>query len=116
VGGCGKFFEGTAEEMLKNMDRLSSYPEDSLVYCAHEYTESNFRYLSSIDPDTCLERYNYIKQLRADGEPSVPTTIKNEKQYNLFMQCREPRVQAILGTSTPEETMATLRRLKNEFK
>ena len=115
VGGCGRFFEGTAAEMLLNMDRLSALPPESLVYCAHEYTESNYKFLAHVDPATCSARYVGIQNTRASGLPTVPTTIHDEIESNLFMHCRTQRLQEKLGTSSAEETMAKLRQMKNDF-
>ena len=115
VGGCGRFFEGTADEMLQNMNRLATYPTDSLVYCAHEYTESNFKFLAHIDPETCGERYQHIQQLRSQGIETVPSSIEEELKYNLFMQCQSSKLQKLLECSDAVETMAKLRTLKNNF-
>lgn len=117
VGGCGRFFEGTASEMLTNMDRLSQYPDDSIVCCAHEYTEANFKFLASIDPDKCLQRYQEIQMMRKQGFFTVPSTVQHEKQYNLFMHCHDDELQKKIHTfPSPVETMAKLREMKNDFK
>ncbi len=102
--------------MLQNMNRLSQYPDHSLVYCAHEYTESNYKFLNFIDPSLCGNRYNDIKAMRMNNEPTVPSTIGQEKETNLFMKCNEARVQKLLHCTDAEDTMTTLRRMKNEFK
>jgi hydroxyacylglutathione hydrolase len=115
VGGTGRFFEGTADEMLINMDRLATYAPESLVYPAHEYTESNFKFLSHVDPETCGERYKWIQKIRAEGLPTVPTTISEEIEFNLFMHCRRERLMKLLDCPTPVETMAKLRQMKNNF-
>jgi hydroxyacylglutathione hydrolase len=117
VGGCGRFFEGTADQMLNNMDRFAQLRPDTLVCCAHEYTESNFRFLRSVDAGRCDERYNEIVSIRSNGEPTVPSTIENEIKYNLFMNCREESVQQAVGCpDSPVETMARLRDMKNSFR
>ena len=115
VGGTGRFFEGTADEMLTNMDRLATYTPESLVYPAHEYTESNFKFLSHVDPETCSERYKLIQKIRADGQPTVPSSIGEEIEFNLFMQTRRDRLMKILDRPTPVEAMAKLRQMKNNF-
>lgn len=115
VGGTGRFFEGTADEMLTNMDRLATYAPESLVYPAHEYTESNFKFLTHVDAETCGERYKLIQKIRADGQPTVPSTIGEEIEFNLFMHCRQPRLMKLLDCATPVETIAKLRQMKNSF-
>ena len=115
VGGCGRFFEGTASDMLKNMDKLSTLPPTTGVYCAHEYTASNLKFLASIDPTGCEQVLQDVLAKREEGLPTVPSTIGNELSYNLFMKTRDPRVQALVGKSSAEETMATLREMKNRF-
>ena len=122
MGGCGKFFEGNAGEMLSNMNRLMQLPDDTVVCSAHEYTQSNYKFLNSIDAETCGQVYKEVCSKRAEGKFTLPTTIGAEKQSNLFMKCNEERVQAIVsaaaGVNTkgdPTATMKHLRELKNSF-
>jgi hydroxyacylglutathione hydrolase len=117
VGGCGRFFEGTGENMLKNMDRFEQeLNPQTLVYPAHEYTESNYKFLANLDPEGCGAAYEEVKEKRRQGLYTVPTTIEKELSTNLFMKCREARVQALVGTSgDPEATMNALRQRKNNF-
>lgn len=115
VGGCGRFFEGTAAEMLENMDKISSLPISTQVFCAHEYTESNFKFLAHIDPEKTLQKYEDIKVLRKDKNPTVPTSIEQELKFNLFMQCHDLSLQSKLGVSTAVDAMTQLRLLKNSF-
>lgn len=122
-GGVGKFFEGTAEEMLANMDRLVQLPEDTLVCSAHEYTESNYKFANSLDEDTCGETYKEVLTTRSEGKPTLPTTIGAEKKANLFMMCHNERLQGLVSKASGEDTlgnpaatMKMLRELKNNFK
>ncbi|MBX3594862.1 hydroxyacylglutathione hydrolase [Sphingomonas sp.] len=86
--GCGRLFEGTAEQMYANMQRLAALPGDTRVYCAHEYTESNGRYALTAEPDNAAlaERMRDVVALRAKGLPTVPTTIALERATNPFMR------------------------------
>ncbi|WP_033924807.1 hydroxyacylglutathione hydrolase [Sphingomonas sp. 35-24ZXX] len=86
--GCGRLFEGTAEQMFDNMTRLARLPGETQVYCAHEYTESNGRYALVAEPEnTALaERMEQVLAMRARGEPTVPTTIALERATNPFMR------------------------------
>jgi len=115
VGGCGRFFEGTAAQMLSNMDKFASLPEETQVFCAHEYTESNYRFLASIDPEIEPE-YQKMKSLRSSGLPTIPSTIGQEIATNLFMKCREQRLWSLIGVDSAEMAMQTLRESKNNFR
>ena len=89
--GCGRLFEGTADQMFANLRRLSALPPDTRVYCAHEYTESNGRYALSAEPDNAAiaDRMDEVRRLRADGLPTVPTTIALERATNPFMRAKD---------------------------
>jgi hydroxyacylglutathione hydrolase len=86
--GCGRLFEGTADQMYHNMVRLSRLPEATRVYCAHEYTQSNGRYALVAEPDNAdiARRMDEVNAARARGEPTVPTTIALERATNPFMR------------------------------
>jgi hydroxyacylglutathione hydrolase len=86
--GCGRLFEGTAEQMFSNMQRLKALPPETTVYCAHEYTQSNGRYALVAEPHNraIVERMEAVNALRARAEPTVPTTIALERATNPFMR------------------------------
>lgn len=86
--GCGRLFEGTPEQMFANMGRLARLPEPTLVYCAHEYTQSNGRYALVAEPGNgaIRERMERVDAARAEGEATVPTTIALERATNPFMR------------------------------
>jgi hydroxyacylglutathione hydrolase len=86
--GCGRLFEGTAAQMFANMRALEALPDDTDVYCAHEYTQSNGRYALSAEPgnQALIARMAQVDALRARGEPTVPTTIALERATNPFMR------------------------------
>ncbi|WP_414901139.1 hydroxyacylglutathione hydrolase [Sphingomonas flavalba] len=86
--GCGRLFEGTAEQMFANMRRLAALPADTAVYCAHEYTEANGRYALTAEPDNAAiaARMAEVARLRAAGEATVPTSISAERATNPFMR------------------------------
>ncbi|OHD01870.1 MAG: hydroxyacylglutathione hydrolase [Sphingomonadales bacterium RIFCSPLOWO2_12_FULL_63_15] len=89
--GCGRLFEGTAAQMFANLQRLADLPEDTAVYCAHEYTLSNGRFALTVEPDNAalVERVAAVEALRARGEATVPTTIRLERATNIFMRARD---------------------------
>ena len=89
--GCGRLFEGTPAQMFANMQRLAGLPEDTQVYCAHEYTLSNGRYALAAEPgnDAIVARMAEVQAARARGEATVPTTIGLERATNPFMRARD---------------------------
>jgi hydroxyacylglutathione hydrolase len=86
--GCGRLFEGTADQMFDNMRKLEALPDNTVIYCAHEYTQSNGRYALTAEPGNAalIARMNDVDAARARGEPTVPTTIALERATNPFMR------------------------------
>ncbi len=86
--GCGRLFEGTPDQMHANLQRLADLPPDTLVYCAHEYTLANGRFALTVEPENAAlrERMDRVEMARAAGEPTVPTTIADERATNPFMR------------------------------
>jgi hydroxyacylglutathione hydrolase len=86
--GCGRLFEGTAEQMWTNMQRLAALPEETRIYCAHEYTQSNGRYALHVEPDNqaLVDRMRAVDAMRTRGEATIPTTIALERATNPFMR------------------------------
>ncbi|WP_336969303.1 hydroxyacylglutathione hydrolase [Sphingobium aromaticiconvertens] len=86
--GCGRLFEGTAAQMFANMQRFATLPDDTIVYCAHEYTQSNGRFALSVEPDNqaIRDRMAVVDAARARGEATVPTTIGAERATNPFLR------------------------------
>ena len=86
--GCGRLFEGTAAQMFDNMRKLEALPDNTVVYCAHEYTQSNGRYALTAEPGNAalIARMNDVDAMRLRGEPTVPTTIALERATNPFMR------------------------------
>jgi hydroxyacylglutathione hydrolase len=88
--GCGRLFEGTAEQMHANLSRLAALPPETRVYCAHEYTLSNARFAVTVEPDNdaLARRLAEVEAARAAGEATVPTTIALERATNPFVRAR----------------------------
>ena len=86
--GCGRLFEGTAEQMFANMQRLATLDDATRVYCAHEYTLSNARFAVTVDPDNAAlnARLAKVETARGAGEPTVPTSIGEERATNPFLR------------------------------
>ena len=98
--GCGRLFEGTPATMWASLKRLrDTLPDETKIYCGHEYTETNVRYAHQALPDDAAvaERLKVVQEARAHGEPTVPTTMALEKATNPFMRADDPAVAAALG-------------------
>lgn len=99
--GCGRLFEGTAEQMYRNMQRFAALSDDTTVYCAHEYTASNGRFAAAMAPDDAViaSRVAWVNEARKQGAPTVPTTIGLERATNLFMRAGSVAELARLRTA-----------------
>ena len=88
--GCGRLFEGTAAQMFDAMARFAALPDETIVYCAHEYTQSNGRFALSVEPDNAAlaARMAAVDAARAHGEATVPTSIGLERATNIFMRAK----------------------------
>jgi len=86
--GCGRLFEGTAQQMHESLTRLASLPEDTALYCGHEYTLANARWAAHAEPgNTAIaERLRQVEQLRSDGRITLPTTVAQERATNPFVR------------------------------
>ncbi len=121
--GCGRLFEGTAEQMLQSLDRLAALPAHTQVLCAHEYTLGNLQFARSVDADNArIEAYQaWCARQRASGMPTLPSTIGRELEVNPFLRCEQPGILAQLqqhfGRMPADrvETFAMLRQWKNDF-
>lgn len=98
AGGCGRLFEGTPSQMLASLDKLAALPDDTAVYCAHEYTMSNLRFAREVEPENqaLLTRIRAEQEKRDQGIPTVPTRIQLERQTNPFLRVREASVRTRL--------------------
>ncbi len=120
-GGCGRLFEGTAEQMYESFQKLNQLPDETLVCCAHEYTLSNLKFAAAIlphDPQIMAE-YQKIKDLRAENGISLPTKLGHERSINLFLRTQDIDLQRALNVNVNDEpvwhTFAVLREKKDAF-
>lgn len=122
--GCGRLFEGTAEQLHDSLSKLAALPEDTAVYCGHEYTLSNLRFALAVEPDN-RETQAYRREAehrRARGLPTLPSTIGLERRVNPFLRVHEPAVRRAAERhcgrtpSSEVETFAALRRWKDGFR
>ena len=110
--GCGRLFEGTAAQMWASLQRLAALPDDTKVYCAHEYTASNARFALSVDADPAVKaRTEAVFAARARGEATVPTTIGLEKATNPFL-----RAPKLAKAASDDQAFAAIRAAKDGFK
>jgi hydroxyacylglutathione hydrolase len=123
--GCGRMFEGTAEQMWNSLVRLRALPDFTEVYCAHEYTQSNCRFALSVDPNNeALILYaDEVNLLRSAHKPTIPTTIGLEKTFNPFLRADDQRFGAqicqqfnLSPQSPPHEVFGALRSAKDHFR
>jgi hydroxyacylglutathione hydrolase len=117
--GCGRVFEGTADEMRLSLERLANLPGETRVYCGHEYTQANGRFARTVDPENPLldERLAEVAALRAAGKATLPTTITLENATNPFLRVEDPLVKKAMGLerADPFRVFAEMRERKNRF-
>ncbi|MCB1693069.1 MAG: hydroxyacylglutathione hydrolase [Pseudomonadales bacterium] len=117
--GCGRLFEGTPAQMWTSLKKLSALPDDTAVYCAHEYTQANAKFAVTVEPqnEALMARSKEIDRLRAAGTPTVPSTIGLEKATNPFLRPTSTDLQGNLGLAgaDPVEVFAETRRRKDNF-
>jgi len=122
-GGCGRLFEGTAQQMLNSLTKLSSLPENTKVYCAHEYTQANLKFALAVEPqnEALINYSKKVKELLTNDQATIPTSIKIEKLINPFLRSHEQAIQASAvefdsSTQTNSlDTFTTIRRWKDQF-
>ena len=97
--GCGRLFEGTPAQMWDSLSKFADLPDETRVYCAHEYTEANARFALTVDPDNAAlkKRAAAVSRLRAAGKATVPSTMEDERATNPFLRAEEPGLQEALG-------------------
>ena len=121
--GCGRVFEGTPEQMLASLTKLAALPDATKVYCGHEYTLANIRFARAVDPGNSIlaAREERAAKLRAAGQPTLPSTLGEERATNPFLRCAEPVVvesaNKYLGAraADPVRVFAAIREWKNRF-
>lgn len=123
AGGCGRLFEGTPEQMDASLQKLAALPEQTEVYCAHEYTMANLRFALEVEPDSpaLIARIANDREKRDCGQPTVPSTIATERATNPFLRSHVPAIvrrlqdTGRLDRDTGAAAFAALRSWKNTF-
>lgn len=122
--GCGRLFEGTAAQLFDSLQKLQALPDDTAVYCGHEYTLANLQFALAVEPNNAdvIAYLNKIKPASLQGTPSLPSTIGLEKMINPFFRCHNPAVQQAVAkqygsaVNTPLDVFTRLRQWKDIFK
>ena len=117
--GCGRLLEGTPSQMWSSLSKLMALPDDTIVYCGHEYTLANAKFSVTIDPENAelASRFEEIKAKRGRGEATLPTTIGLEKRTNPFLRPHDAKIRRLLGMegASDTEVFAEIRQRKNNF-
>uniref|UniRef100_A0A0R3S212 hydroxyacylglutathione hydrolase n=1 Tax=Elaeophora elaphi TaxID=1147741 RepID=A0A0R3S212_9BILA len=119
IGGCGRFFEGNATDMDSALnEKLGSLPNDTKVYCGHEYTVDNLKFAHSVEPknDEIMKKLAWAEKRRKAGNYTVPSTIEEEKRFNPFMRVRvSDELRNVTKSADPVTIMEKIRSMKNNF-
>lgn len=123
AAGCGRLFEGTPAQMYESLNvTLAALPDDTRIYCGHEYTASNLRFAAHLEPGNAAisDKAARVAALRADHQPTVPSTLAEEKATNPFMRCESPEIiQAVAGQlgadRSPAAILGAVRAAKDKF-
>ena len=117
AGGCGRLFEGTPSQMVDSIGKLRQLPDNTRVWCAHEYTLSNLKFAVTVDRDNMAlqERYEAVKQARSNNIPTVPSLLGVEKQTNPFLRWDNPAIQATAKINEPARVFGRIRGMKDNF-
>jgi hydroxyacylglutathione hydrolase len=123
VAGCGRVFEGTMPMMQASLDKLRALPGPTRLYCGHEYTEANLRFVEAIDPDApgLSDAIGRTRRLRSAGQPTVPSTLEAERSYNPFLRWDAPSVISSARArgavdASPATVFGTMRGEKDRFR
>ncbi len=120
-GGCGRLFEGTADQMYQSFQKINALPGETVICCAHEYTLANMKFAQHILPgDASIEDYlNKVKQLRTKNQTTLPVTLENERRINVFLRTEDPDLIRVIDKEAklqqPNTRFAWLRSKKDTF-
>ena len=117
--GCGRVIEGSMEAMWQSMLKLRALPDDTKLYCGHEYTLANIKFAKTIEPDnkSLIAREQHVQRLLAEGKPTLPSTMGEEKAANPFLRADLPEVAKAVGMAgaPAAQVFAEIRTRKNKF-
>ena len=117
--GCGRVFEGTYQQMFESLNKIKNLPGDTKIYCGHEYTENNLKFCLKFNPNNkyLKDKEKIIEKMSKEKKPTIPSTIKDEIQTNIFLRYDDPDIKSTLnlGKASDLEIFTKLRDLKDNF-
>jgi len=117
--GCGRVFEGTMEQMWASLSKYEAVPDDTRVFCAHEYTQANAKFALTVEPGNAalVRRAKAVDALRAEGKSTVPSLMGEERATNPFLRAKLPEFRRAVGMAdaAPAEVFGTVRTRKDKF-
>ncbi|MGY6531077.1 MAG: hydroxyacylglutathione hydrolase [Cyanobacterium sp.] len=117
AGGCGRLFEGTPAQMVDSLSKFRSLPDNTRVWCAHEYTLSNLKFAITVDGNNLdlMNRYQEVTIARENDQPTIPSLIGLEKKTNPFMRWDSEQIKSAMGFEEPSRVFGRLRGMKDNF-
>lgn len=117
AGGCGRLFEGTPYQMVDSLSKLRNLPDNTRVWCAHEYTLKNLQFALTVDSSNqeLQSRFAQVKTARSRDEATIPSNLGIEKRTNPFLRWNQPVLQSSVKSQDPVQTFARLRGMKDRF-
>lgn len=122
AGGCGRLFEGTPAQMFASLGKFKKLAAETRVFCTHEYTQANLRFAQAVEPDNLAlkQRAQSADNVRANNQPTLPSTLALEFETNPFLRTQQPAVQSAALRHSPQsanevEFFAAIRRWKDQF-
>ena len=117
AGGCGRLFEGTPAQMLESIAKLRQLPDNTRLWCAHEYTLNNLKFALTVDQENLdlQARYRSVQQARTEGIATIPSLLGAEKRTNPFLRWDEPAIKATAKIGEPARVFGRIRGMKDRF-
>jgi hydroxyacylglutathione hydrolase len=117
AGGCGRLFEGTPAQMVDSIGKLRQLPDNTRVWCAHEYTLGNLKFAVTVDPNNAdlQNRYHQVQEQRSRGEATIPSLLGIEKRTNPFLRWDSEALKKSMGLTEPARVFGKLRGMKDVF-
>lgn len=123
AGGCGRLFEGTPKQMRHSLNKLMALPDNTAVYCAHEYTQANLKFALAVEPENqaLQQRYQQVKAEREAQQCTIPSDLETEKATNPFLRSEQKTVRQAAESragetlTEPDQVFAVIRDWKNRF-
>jgi hydroxyacylglutathione hydrolase len=117
AGGCGRLREGTPKEMFDSLSKIGNLPDNTRIWCAHEYTLKNLEFAIAVDKNNLnlQNRFDRVKKMRQQGQATIPSLLEIEKQTNPFLRCDRQDLQLAMNTQDSIEAFTRLRQKKDRF-